>query len=117
MEGEKTPWARRATAAQTCRLTGRPVHEIIQALLDAGFTTKEIEQLELLSNPELVSRAKTVLGCKAIDRSNRGHLIVYLQEWAKQLETPAVVAPSLPKKEYKVIRVASFILDQELIPN
>lgn len=64
-----------------CRVTNKPMIKVIQALIDFGFTAKEIMHLEDLDDPAIIGRAK-----KHFHYKTPAHVADYLNAWADMLE-------------------------------
>jgi hypothetical protein len=73
-------------AQVVCPVTGIPENEIFRALHDAGFTAKELCQLEYLSNQDILNRTSIVQGMTFTEFSTTGHLW-----WKKTVETPKIM--------------------------
>lgn len=80
-----------------CPSSGYPIDLVIQIMLDAGFTARDLARLETLSDPEVVAR---------IDRSQlplvknrREHLLLYFDAWIGLLEEKAVAAVPVLRQE------------------
>lgn len=68
-----------------CTRTGDPIGEVIQKMLDVGLSAKDIQNLEYLSDPEILKEA----GYESMSRSEKPHLIAYLKAWLNILTKEA----------------------------
>jgi hypothetical protein len=82
-----------------CSSSGYPIDLVIQIMLDAGFTARDLARLETLSDPQILARIPAQL--KPLQKNRREDLLVYLDAWIgllkvqiepAQIETNANVA-------------------------
>ncbi|MCC9137353.1 hypothetical protein ACFSKU_08170 [Pontibacter silvestris] len=71
-----------------CPHSGLPLDQIIDQMLDFGFTTNELTHLERLSHPRIV--AKLPADKKHLVYNNRDDVVLYLNTWAALLEDEIV---------------------------
>ncbi|MFN3530584.1 MAG: hypothetical protein ACK417_11735 [Bacteroidia bacterium] len=73
-----------------CPSSGLPIDWIIEQLLAAGFTTRELHELEYLENDQVL---KFLPGGKRwLARNKREDVVAYLQAWADMLAAEQLVA-------------------------
>jgi hypothetical protein len=74
-----------------CGISNAPIDMVIAEMLNSGFTTSDLQNLEYLSDP-LVLKAlnKTIL-----NRNNRADLIEYLDAWVAILEEKFIETVSI----------------------
>jgi hypothetical protein len=73
-----------------CPSSGLPIDWIIEQLLQEGFTTRELHELEWLENDQVL---KYLAGGKRwLARNKRDDVVAYLDAWANMLEAELVVA-------------------------
>lgn len=72
-----------------CPSSGLPIDWIIEQLLAAGFTTRELHELEYLENDQVL---KFLPGGKRwLARNKREDVVAYLQAWADKLEIETAI--------------------------
>ena len=74
-----------ALANAYCPTSGYAIDDIIGELVALGLTTHEIGHLEKLDEPRVLAALPG--GHRWLRRNDRGDLIVYLETWARLLET------------------------------
>jgi hypothetical protein len=102
------PWTKMASV---CEQTGIPLNNVFKALFEVGFTTKEIQQFEFLSDESIYKFP--FLPSYGI----KSNVILYLKAWIQKLESEQIVEPVV-KTEYKVVEVDSKVKElvkQQLI--
>lgn len=67
-----------------CPHSGLPMDEIIDQMLDFGFTTDELTHLERLSHPAVVARLPE--NRKFLKHNLRDDVVLYITTWAEILE-------------------------------
>ena len=65
-----------------CQASGLPMDQLFSIMLDSGLEVKDIEYLEYLSDPKVLSE----LGVTKLIFNQRKDLILYLKAWANLLE-------------------------------
>lgn len=77
-----------------CGMTQMPIDLVIHEMLTAGFSVEDLQQLERLSNPEILKRLSPE---KRILKHNlKADVVVYLNEWANMLEEKLLSEIRLP---------------------
>ncbi len=73
-----------------CPTSGLPIDWIIEQLLAAGFTTRELHELEYLENDQVL---KFLPGGKRwLARNKREDVVAYLEAWADMLAADTLVS-------------------------
>ncbi|MGB3465010.1 MAG: hypothetical protein WBA74_07065 [Cyclobacteriaceae bacterium] len=67
-----------------CPTSGLPMDYLISKLLDAGLTTIDLQNLERLSDKEVLNRLKS--GKRHLKHNLRNDVILYMKAWADLLE-------------------------------
>lgn len=67
-----------------CPTSGLPMDEIISEMLDAGLDSRDLGQLERLSDPAILKRLPE--GIKPLQHNKKDDVITYIQAWAGLLE-------------------------------
>lgn len=67
-----------------CPQSGLPLDEIIDHMLDFGFTRAELSHLETLSHPKITARLPAER--KYLKHNFRDDVVLYLTTWADSLE-------------------------------
>ena len=62
-----------------CSSSGYPIDLVIQIMLDAGFTARDLARLETLSDPQILARIPAHL--KPLQKNRRDDLLHYLDAW------------------------------------
>ncbi len=84
-----------------CPQSGLPLDDVIDQMLDAGFTRADLAYLERLADPA-VRAALDPARANTLRHNHRADVVLYLRTWAEQLETallatvprvPTTVAP------------------------
>ncbi|MBC7446659.1 MAG: hypothetical protein H7330_01195 [Hymenobacteraceae bacterium] len=79
-----------------CPHSGLPLDEVIDQMLDAGFSRADLAHLERLSDPVV----RAVLGparANALRHNERADVVLYLRTWADQLEAALLdTVPAVP---------------------
>jgi hypothetical protein len=79
-----------------CPHSGLPLDDVIDQMLDAGFTRADLAHLERLADPAV----RAVLGpvrANAMRHNNRADVVLYLRTWADQLEASLLATlPAVP---------------------
>ncbi len=65
-----------------CPTSGYPMDLIIGRMIEFGFTTADLRQLENLSNPEILAKA----GVASFNRNVMSDTVKYMNAWADLLE-------------------------------
>jgi hypothetical protein len=78
-----------------CPSSGLQIDQVIFSLLEKGFSTDDLQQLERLSNPEVLSKFKPLYGEPVFNKKE--HVIAYMQIWADLLEEKLLGNISLEK--------------------
>ncbi|RMG23267.1 MAG: hypothetical protein D6730_14810 [Bacteroidetes bacterium] len=85
-------WAEQSV--EYCPGSGLPIDVLIDSLLQAGLSRRDLQQLERLSNPRVLA----CMGVEQLQHNHRPHVIAYLLAWAEMLEAqlpaPAVELPT-----------------------
>lgn len=68
--------------AEYCSVSNAPIDMVIAEMLNSGFTTTDLQNLEYLSDPQII---KALNKC-TLNRNSRADLISYLDAWAIILE-------------------------------
>lgn len=68
--------------AEYCSVSNAPIDMVIAEMLNSGFTTTDLQNLEYLSDPQILK----ALNKSALNRNTRADLISYLDAWAIILE-------------------------------
>lgn len=76
-------WSDGARYFEQCRKTGVPINIIFQKFYEIGLTSKDIIQLENLSNKKIIRKAKLENNLKIGDKDN---LIKYMKAWIELLQ-------------------------------
>ena len=81
-----------------CPHSGLPLDDVIDQLLDAGFTHADLAHLERLSDPAV----RGLLGsarANALRHNHRPDVVLYLRTWADSLETALLASlPAVPRE-------------------
>ncbi len=79
-----------------CPHSGLPLDDVIDQMLDAGFSRPDLAHLERLSDPAV----RAALGPERANRLRHNHradVVLYLRTWADQLETALLATlPTVP---------------------
>jgi len=67
-----------------CPMSGAPVDDIIDSLLDTGFELKDIQHLEYLSDRKILQALPG--GFRYLQKGNRYDSAIYMRTWASVLE-------------------------------
>ena len=67
-----------------CPHSGLPLDEIIDQMLDTGFTRQDLAHLERLSDPAILQHIP--LTTKALKHNVRDDVVLYLNTWADTME-------------------------------
>lgn len=89
-----------------CPTSGYPMDMIIERMIDFGFSKQDLNQLEWLSNPEILCE----LGVAYLDRNLKANTILYLETWANLLEIKILDKIELPDFNIKKIEEAVLAL-------
>jgi hypothetical protein len=113
-----------------CITTGEDMPKVFQALKDAGFTHKDLIELEFLGNKEILDNiGKKGFFCSegywimdgVNDYTNKENLIIYLKEWVRllKLEIPqkVVTQPTPEKIRYVGVPISLTEQSKQLITN
>jgi hypothetical protein len=68
-----------------CMTTNLPLPEVFAVLKQTGFTFKEVDELENLSNEKIRNNLGWEINSK-LNRSEKTSVILYLKEWVKMLQ-------------------------------
>ncbi len=68
--------------SEYCSVSNAPIDMVIAEMLNAGFTTSDLQYLEYLSDPQILK----LLNKSTLNRNNRADLIEYLEAWVAILE-------------------------------
>lgn len=84
-----------------CPTSGLPMDELISELLKTGFTRENLQNLERLSDPEILKRMP-------VNRQKPKHnvkqdVILYLQTWASYLEAELLNQIALPEINQELV--------------
>jgi hypothetical protein len=86
-----------------CPSSGLPIDWIIEQLLAAGFTTRELHELEYLENDQVL---KFLPGGKRwLVRNKRDDVVAYLQAWADMLAAEQLMAEIKQTEELMISEV------------
>lgn len=66
-----------------CPTSGYPMDMIIERMMDYGFSTNDLRNLEWLSDSEILN----AMGVSFLNRNLKADTITYLNAWANLLET------------------------------
>jgi hypothetical protein len=66
-----------------CPTSGLPMDDVIDGLVEIGFSVQDLKSLERLNNPEIL---KKLSSGTYLSRNNRSDVILYLETWADMLE-------------------------------
>lgn len=80
----------------TCVVTGKRTSQIFSAIRDAGMSMDDIDNLENLSDPEVLRNMRV----SHLTKWNPEHFILYVRAWADMLEEqlPPIKQDRLPAK-------------------
>ena len=70
-------------ANDVCAVTGHPVEDLLDALMEYGFSRQDVQHLEWLSDKRVLRRLGENI---YLERNQRDDLITYLREMADMLE-------------------------------
>ena len=79
-----------------CPTSGYAIDDIITHLVKFGFTISELQHLERLSNPEVLSRIPSGRG--PLSHNCQSDAVLYLNTWADGLEEEWLQSVSLPEE-------------------
>lgn len=79
-------------AQDYCPLSGRPLDEVITAMLEAGLERRDLHHLEYLSDARVLAHLPG--GMRYLRRHHKADVTLYLRTWAELLE--AELAPEEP---------------------
>jgi hypothetical protein len=65
-----------------CAVSNAPIDMVIAEILNQGFNTNDLQNLEYLSDVQILKK----IGKLTLNRNSRADLIEYLDAWAKILE-------------------------------
>lgn len=68
-----------------CPTSGYPMDAILEALFELGLTSRDLAQLEKLTNPEVLRRLPEELRTR-ISYRERDHVVAYMEAFADVLE-------------------------------
>ena len=84
-----------------CPHSGLPMDEVIDQMLDFGFTRQELAHLERLSDPAILNALPQAK--RQLKHNQRDDVVLYLTIWAKLLETQLLpqimLEPELEKEQ------------------
>ncbi|MFD2515622.1 hypothetical protein ACFSRY_17240 [Pontibacter locisalis] len=83
-----------------CPHSGLPMDEVIDQMLDFGFTRQELAHLETLSDPIILDNLPQER--RHLKHNQRDDVVLYLTTWAKLLETQLLPQIKLKKDLEKV---------------
>jgi hypothetical protein len=86
-------------AEDYCPTSGHHIDVIITAMLDIGMTRDDIGYLEKLSSPAVLQRLP--IEQRNLHRSNREHVILYMNTWADLLEEQLLQQIQLPNLPFE----------------
>jgi hypothetical protein len=76
-----------------CPTSGLPMDDLIDQLVDFGFTLEELRHLERLSDPSILQRLP--IQKRYLSHNVKADVIVYMTTWANLLEESLINAISL----------------------
>jgi hypothetical protein len=85
-------------AEEYCPTSGHHIDRIITEMLHIGMTRDDIGYLEKLSSPAVLQRLP--LEQRYLQRSNRDHVVLYMNTWADMLEEQLLSSIQLPEFSY-----------------
>jgi len=88
-----------------CPTSGLPMDQLIFGLLEKGFSTEDLKQLEYLSNPEVLNRFVPKYGYP--ERNNKLHVMAYLNIWADIIEEQLLASIKLPSLEKETLKTVT----------
>lgn len=68
--------------AEYCSVSNAPIDMVIAEMLNSGFSTSDLQNLEYLSEPQILKK----IGKLTLNRNSRTDLISYLDAWVEILE-------------------------------
>lgn len=80
-----------------CPTSGFAMDQLIFGLLEKGLSPKDLQQLEYLSNAEVLAR----MGVSSLKHNVRENVIAYLNTWADMLEEQLLQQIPLPQTKAK----------------
>lgn len=80
-------------AVEYCPLSGLPLDDVIEEMLAAGVTTRQLQHLETLTDPAVVRRIP--FEQRHLRRNRREDVVLYLETWADLLEEQVIEAQGL----------------------
>ena len=72
--------------------TGQPMDDVVECLLNTGFSSADFHRLEYLSDITILQALPG--GFRSLSRKNRGDVTLYLRTWAGLLELERALIPA-----------------------
>ncbi|WP_347159322.1 hypothetical protein [Pontibacter chitinilyticus] len=87
-----------------CPLSGLPLDEIIDQMLEMGLSTDDLAHLERLSHPAITARLPAQQ--KFLKHNVRDDVVLYLYTWAELLEEQLETKATIPQRQEPAILAA-----------